>query len=113
MTLPVAEILERAQREGWPTSSIDAMANHHLCGNLARDYVNACFDTSEPAAGSETGALADPHSDAAPPGHAGAASTQPVQGEGMEADQNCPQCHGTGWRRPTPFEGKDDVRCGC
>lgn len=27
---PVAEILEQAQRENWPTSSIDAMANHHL-----------------------------------------------------------------------------------
>lgn len=31
MTRPVAEILEQAKREGWPTSYIDAMANHHLC----------------------------------------------------------------------------------
>ncbi len=38
MTRPVAEILEQAEREGWPTSYIDAMANHHLCGNLARDF---------------------------------------------------------------------------
>jgi hypothetical protein len=44
MTWPVADILKQAQREGWPTSSVDAMANHHLCGNLlTRDYVNNCF----------------------------------------------------------------------
>lgn len=49
MTRPVAEILEQAAREQWPTSYIDAMANHHLCGNLARDYVNDCF-AEEPVA---------------------------------------------------------------
>lgn len=75
MTRPVTEILEQARREGWPTSFIDAMANHHLCGNLARDYVNACFEPSEPAAGSEPGVLAAPQPDAAPPGPAGAAPT--------------------------------------
>jgi hypothetical protein len=31
MTRPVAEILEQTRREHWPTSFIDAMANHHLC----------------------------------------------------------------------------------
>jgi hypothetical protein len=41
--VPAAAILAQAEREGWPTSSIDAMANHHMCGNLARDYVNECF----------------------------------------------------------------------
>lgn len=30
MTRPVAEILEQARLENWPTSSIDAMANHDL-----------------------------------------------------------------------------------
>jgi hypothetical protein len=44
---PVAEILEQAEREGWPTSSIDAMANHHLCGTPTQDYVNKWF-TEEP-----------------------------------------------------------------
>lgn len=43
MTRPVGEILEQAQREGWPTSLIDAMANHHQCGSPVRDYVNECF----------------------------------------------------------------------
>lgn len=32
--IPVHRILERAQREGWPTSYINAMSNHHLCGTL-------------------------------------------------------------------------------
>lgn len=53
MTRPVAEILEQAEREGWPTSSIDALTNHHLCGGLARDYVNDCF--AGPARTPETG----------------------------------------------------------
>lgn len=30
MTRPVAEILEQARQENWPTSSIDAMTNHDL-----------------------------------------------------------------------------------
>lgn len=43
MTRPVAEILEQAKREHWPTSSIDAMANHHLCTN---EPVNRWFEDS-------------------------------------------------------------------
>lgn len=43
MTRPVADILAEAKRDGWPTSLIDAMANHHRCGHIARDYVNGCF----------------------------------------------------------------------
>lgn len=48
MKRPVADILAEAKRDNWPTSSIDAMAKHHLCGNMARDYVNNCFETPEP-----------------------------------------------------------------
>lgn len=106
MTRPVAEILEQAQRERWPTSSIDAMANHHLCG-LARDYVNDCFEPG--ALGSKTGALADPHQGAAPPLRtAGAASAQQVEKEcSRMMSSSCPVCggdHGDGmictpWRR--------------
>lgn len=46
MTRPIAEILEQAQREGWPTSSIDAMANHHLCEN--RWFTDSGFPSLSP-----------------------------------------------------------------
>ena len=108
MTRPVADILKQAQREGWPTSSVDAMANHHLCGGITRDYVNHCF--AGPATTREDG-HAEARQDAAPLGREGVAS---AESEGTPvADPNCSQCHGNGWRRPTPFEGKDDVRCEC
>jgi hypothetical protein len=110
MTRPVTEILEQAERENWPTSSIEAMANHHLCANRVRDYVNECF--AGHAATREDGP-GEARQGAVPLGREGAASAQSVQGDAVEADQNCPQCHGTGWRRPTPFEGTGDVRCNC
>lgn len=53
MTRPVAEILEQAEREGWPTSYIDAMANHHLCGGITRDYVNRCIDIERSSVATE------------------------------------------------------------
>lgn len=81
MTRPVEEILEQARREGWPTSSIDAMAKHHLCGN-ARDSANRWFEDFEPGAlGSDTGVLADPQPGAALLGPAGAASTSTTEGD--------------------------------
>lgn len=49
MTRPVADILAEAERDDWPTSSIDAMAKHHLCGNFAREHVND-YSTEEPVA---------------------------------------------------------------
>lgn len=55
MTRPVAEILEQAKREHWPTSSIDAMANHHLCTN---EPVNRWFEDSG-VGGSPDGAALD------------------------------------------------------
>lgn len=42
MTRPVADILAEAERDGWPTSLIDAMANHHLCGGLTREHGDDC-----------------------------------------------------------------------
>jgi hypothetical protein len=74
MNRPVAEILEQARREGWPTSYIDAMANHHLCGGLARDYVNECF--VDQRHGPRGDGQADTRQDAAPSGPAGAASPE-------------------------------------
>lgn len=70
--IPVAEILAKAQEKGWPTSSIDAMANHHLCGHIARDYVNDCFVGH--AAGPRSDGQAEARQDAALLGHGGAAS---------------------------------------
>lgn len=60
MTRPVAKILEQARREGWPTSSIDALANHHLCAGLERDYVNDCFTDESCCPDPETGQPAPP-----------------------------------------------------
>jgi hypothetical protein len=69
VTRPVAEILAKAEREHWPTSFIDAMANHHLCGGITRDYVNECF--------SEPGALGSEIGDGGSPNGCGPARTGP------------------------------------
>jgi hypothetical protein len=77
----IAELLARARVERWPTSSIDAMANHHLCGHLARDYVNECF--AGHAATREDG-QGGARQDAALLGSAGAASaTTSIEGNLM------------------------------
>jgi hypothetical protein len=84
MTQPVAEILERAKREGWPTSSVDALANHHLCANLlTRDYVHECFAGN--AAAREDGP-GEARQDAAPLGPVGAASTSTEGATDGQAD---------------------------
>jgi hypothetical protein len=85
VTRPVAEILEQAKREGWPTSSIDAMANrHHLCANLlARDYVHDCFAGN--AAAREDGP-GEARQDAAPTGRGGVASTSTEGATDGQAD---------------------------
>lgn len=73
MTRPVTEILAEAERDGWPTSSIDAMANHHLCGGIARDYGNNRF--AGHAATREGAGPSESVPGAAPSVREGAAST--------------------------------------
>lgn len=97
MTKPVAEILEKARREGWATSSIDAMTHH--------DQTPESGGTSEGCG----------------PAAEGSGRTRlfpTITGDlTVMADQNCEQCHGTGRREPRASElgrsGGDSVPCGC
>lgn len=85
--ISAAWILEKAQREQWPTAS-DGPANHHLC-----ETRNRWFESSESGAlGSETGALAGPHQDAVLPRPVGAASTQPQE---VTVADPCGTCGGS------------------
>jgi hypothetical protein len=74
VTRPVAEILAEAQENNWPTSSIDAMANHHLCGGRTRD-VNDINDFTGHAATRGGAGSAEHVLDAASSVREGAAST--------------------------------------
>lgn len=81
---PVAEILEQAQRENWPTSYIDAMANHHLCSRWFRDSGDE---------GPPDGAVPVPDPDAgtAPPKQPHSHVT-----ETSVPNKTCPVCSGSG-----------------
>lgn len=74
MTRPVADILAEAERDGWPTSYIAAMANHHLCG--ARPHVNDSTGDAAPREGGQ----ADARQDAAPWGPGAASASTSIEG---------------------------------
>jgi len=79
MTRPVAEILAEAERDGWPTSSIDAMTNHHLCGGRS--------PKDSGVGGTPEGCGSSPRQEPHPPTH---------EEEERVPDPNCQFCSGTG-----------------